>query len=162
MRRHLPFAGHEQRDVGDAQRVQGLRVGCPAVREERAVSGGAARAQAGRAAVRRVVDHLPARLGGILALIKNSTGTTGKMQYEQSEHIDIKNVTQPVGVKLFLSFSALDVGNLHALLHRPSPQQNDHMKNIIFTPTRIHSTLSSHPTGSGLMHEGYNLYCEHS
>lgn len=113
VRCHLPFAGHEKGDVGDAQRIQGLRVGRPAVREEGAMGRGAARAQAGRATVRRVVNHLPARLGGILALVKDSSEEIGKMLNEMTEHGDINACNYNSGGHIFpvILLCTVDAGN---------------------------------------------------
>lgn len=72
----LSFAGQQQGDVGDAQRVEALRVQSPPVRQEHPVGRrGAAGAQAGRAAVGRRLDDVPALLQLLLPLIQNPAGT---------------------------------------------------------------------------------------
>lgn len=69
---HLPFAGEQQGDVGDAQRVKTLRFRSPSVRQENPVSrGSAAGAQVGRAAVRSRLDDVPARFQLLLPLIQD-------------------------------------------------------------------------------------------
>lgn len=76
VRGDLSLAGQQQADVRDAQHVEALRVESPSVRQEHPVSrGGATRAQAGRAAVGRRLDDVPALLQLVLPLIQNPAGT---------------------------------------------------------------------------------------
>lgn len=83
VRRHLSLAGQQQCDVGDAQRVQALRVRRPAVRQEDAVScRGAAGTEAGRAAVRCGLDDVPALLQLLLPLIQDPVGHRMELQPE--------------------------------------------------------------------------------
>lgn len=74
--RHLSFAGQQQCDVGDSQCVEALGVQSPAVCQEYAVHHRtAAGAQAGRAAVRRGLDDVPALLQSLFTLIQDPAGT---------------------------------------------------------------------------------------
>lgn len=76
VRGHLSFAGQQQGDVGDTQRVEALRVQSPPVHQEDPVSRRAAAcAEAGRAAVGRGIDDVPALLQLLLPLIQNPAGT---------------------------------------------------------------------------------------
>lgn len=74
--RHLSFARQQQCDVGDSQRVEALGVQSPAVCQKYAVRPWtAAGAQAGRAAVWRGLDDVPALLQSLFTLIQDPAGT---------------------------------------------------------------------------------------
>lgn len=80
VRCHLALAGQQQCDVGDAQRVEGLRVQRPAVGQEDPVGGGgAAGAEAGGAAVGRGLDDVPALLQLLLPFIQDPEDTSASV-----------------------------------------------------------------------------------
>lgn len=87
MRRHLPFAGQQQSDVRDAERVEALRIQRPPIRQEHPVSRWTrAGVQTGRATVGRGLDDIPALLQLFLPFVQNPA----EIQTNKYVHQDIK------------------------------------------------------------------------